>query len=73
MLFYELSCDSRSQAKIGLGQLIVARGGEGVAGCENLGRCVAAAFIAMERHDSAPKIKIGDNDENGRSGAGINL
>ncbi|MDV1856386.1 hypothetical protein RZR38_11510 [Citrobacter freundii] len=73
MKFNELSSESRSQAKIALGQLIVARREEGVAGCENLGRCVAAAFIAMERHDGAPEVKIGDNVEDGRSGTGIKI
>ncbi|EQC1554427.1 hypothetical protein ACY2PI_000638 [Citrobacter amalonaticus] len=54
MKFNELSSESRSQAKITLGQLIVARGESEEVKCEHLGRCVAAAFIAMERHDSAP-------------------
>lgn len=54
MKFNELSSDSRSQAKITLGQLIVARANSGVDDFENLGRCIAAAFITMERHDSAP-------------------
>ncbi|CAM7153762.1 hypothetical protein VBK25_14980 [Enterobacter hormaechei] len=73
MKFNELSSDSRSQAKITLGQLIVARANSGVDDFENLGRCIAAAFIAMERHDSAPEVKVDDNGENGRSGSGINL
>ncbi|TGC25304.1 hypothetical protein [Escherichia sp. E1130] len=52
MQFNELSSESRSQAKIALGQLIVARANSGVSDFEYLGRCIAAAFIAMERHDS---------------------
>ncbi|WP_155027376.1 hypothetical protein [Enterobacter ludwigii] len=54
MKFNELSSDSRSQAKITLSQLIVARANSGVDDFENFGRCIAAAFIAMECHDSAP-------------------
>ena len=67
MKFNELSSDSRSQAKIALGQLIVARASRGVDDFEHLGRCIAAAFMAMEHHDSTTDVKIGD----GRSGNGI--
>ncbi len=73
MKFNELSLESRSQAKIALGQLIVARGESEEAKCERLGRSVASAFIAMERHDSAPEVKISDKVDEGRSGSGINL
>lgn len=73
MKFNELSSESRSQAKIALGQLIVARSELRETDCENMGRCVAAAFIAMECHDSAPAVKIGDKGDEGRSGSGINL
>lgn len=65
MKFYELSSESRSQAKITLGQLIVARANTGMDDFENLGNCIAAAFIAMERHESAPEVG------EGRSGNGI--
>lgn len=54
MKFSELSYESRAQAIIALGQLIVARGESGAVDCGNLGECVAAAYIAMERFDSAP-------------------
>lgn len=54
MKFNELPSDSQEQAKIALGQFIVARANMGVDDFEHLGHCVAAAFIAMERHDSAP-------------------
>lgn len=65
MKFYELSSESRSQTKITLGQLIVARANTGMDDFENLGHCIAAAFIAMERHESAPEVG------EGRSGNGI--
>ena len=67
MKFNELSSDSRSQAKIALGQLIVARANSGVKDFEYLGRCIATAFMAMEHHDSTTDVEIGD----GRSGNGI--
>lgn len=79
MKFMELSAESRSQAQIALGQLLVARVASGESDCENLGRCVATAFIAMERHDSAQgdkKVKIGDGAAShgaGRSGSSSNL
>ncbi|MDF7760824.1 hypothetical protein PU683_14985 [Kosakonia cowanii] len=79
MKFMELSSESRSQAQIALGQLIVARATSGQSDCENLGRCVAAAFIGMERHDSAQgdeKVKIGDGADShktGRSGSSSSL
>lgn len=50
-----------------LGQLIVAQGQRGEEYNENLGRYVAAAFIAMERLDNAPGVRVDD----GRSGNGI--
>ncbi|MDU1195652.1 hypothetical protein [Kluyvera ascorbata] len=73
MKFNELSSESRSQAKIALGQLIVACGESVGANRETLGRSVAAAFIAMERYDSAPDKCDDGTRENGRSGSGINL
>ncbi|WP_275146205.1 hypothetical protein [Citrobacter portucalensis] len=60
MKFNELSSESRSQAKIALGQLIVARGKSGEVDCESLGRCVAAAFVALERFECTDNVKIGD-------------
>lgn len=66
MKFNDLPSDAREQAVIALGQLIVARAELGMDDFEHYGRCVAAAFIAMERHDSAPNkcddgtVKIGD-------------
>jgi hypothetical protein len=50
MNFNELSSEPPSQALITLRQLISARGELGEADC----RCVAAAFIAMERQGSYP-------------------
>ncbi|BDH45737.1 hypothetical protein TUM12370_17810 [Salmonella enterica subsp. enterica serovar Choleraesuis] len=54
MKFTELNPDAQAHAMRALADLIVRRSGEGVSDCENLGRCVAAAFIAMERFDGAP-------------------
>jgi len=54
MKFTELSSEARGHALRALADVISRRSGGGIPDCENLGECVAAAFIAMERHDSAP-------------------
>lgn len=76
MKFFELTKESQSCAKEALKELILRQPANQSRGFKNLAEDVADAFVAMERHESTPEIKIGDGttvDSEGRSGSSCGL
>ncbi len=68
MKFTDLSSSAKQHALAALEALISGSSKVDVGSSKHLGEGVAAAFIAMERFDSAP-----DECDIGRSGTGVNL